>query len=733
MSSNSTASGGDTRPAGLPGEPEKRIDPSWPINLHDGSRGNSETSQQDFDRLISETAVLGQDLHEARVEIIRLDSHIKYQADELERLRKLLLIRGLLLPRRAYKKVRRVGGKILRRLGLKKSAVEGAPESPSGPNGTRLGSYGHWVEEFGEPSPQRKQLLEQRFAQLGNLPSFSVVMPVFDPPPPFLRQAIESVRAQWYQNWELCIADDCSTNPEVHDILRQAQAEDPRIKVVFRQANGHISEATNSALELATGEFVALLDHDDLLAPHALSYVAQVVREESPDAGIIYFDEDKVDDDGNWIQPYFKPDFDPLLFLEQNYLVHCVIRRALIEEVGNFNVGYEGAQDWDLILRVVEQLDPAQIVHVPHVLYHWRYHQNSTASQIEAKPYAISAQERAVSEHLKRTGRSASLKRIEEIGHYQIRWDLPEDLPMVSIVIPTRDGKLLQKCLESLWEKTTYPKYEILLVDNGSEQEETLNFLKRNKHRLRVVRDERPFNYSALNNAAAKTAQGDYICLLNDDTEVISPDWLEEMVSQAMQPGVGVVGAKLYYSDGRVQHAGVLLGLGHHRGIAGHPFKTWGGSDPGYFGLARLARSMSAVTAACMIVHRSVWDECGGLDEALVIAFNDVDFCLRVRERGYRIVWTPFAELYHHESVSRGSDDEPETRLRFETESAFMRDRWGALLQKDPAYNPNLTLTNDIAAYGLAWPPRASFPKPLPTGVHSANPIGRGLGSGEEL
>ena len=563
-------------------------------------------------------------------------------------------------------------------------------------------SYQTWIELFDTVDGPTRQSIGARLAALPASPKFSVLMPVYNPPPHLLEAAIDSVRAQLYEDWELCIADDCSTDPDVTTVLEQAAASDARIKVVRREENGHISAASNSALELVTGQWVALLDHDDLLAEHALALMALELAEH-PGAGLIYSDEDKIDEAGIRSSPFFKPDFDPLLLLGQNFVSHfSAFRTDLVRQVGGYREGYEGSQDWDLTLRVSELLSTQQVVHLPHVLYHWRIHSASTASLVSAKPYAVDAGNRAVADHLRRTDSPGRVVRIGKSGHNRVTWNPPDPLPRVSIVIPTRDGRLLQRCLDSVLSFTTYPDFEVVVIDNSSESLSTLRYLQGSDDRLTVLRDERPFNYAELNNEAVKRTTGEFVCLLNDDVEIISHDWLTEMVSQCLRPDVGAVGAKLYYSDSKIQHAGVVLGI---YGVAGHVYRMGDRLSAGYFGNLQLARRVSAVTAACLVVRRSVWDEVRGMDaQNLPVAFNDVDFCLRVREAGHEIVWTPYAELYHHESTTRGPDTGPRADA-FKREVAYMETRWGfETLRADPYYNPNLAL--DGEDYSLAWPPR---------------------------
>jgi glycosyltransferase involved in cell wall biosynthesis len=579
-----------------------------------------------------------------------------------------------------------------------------APAPVAGPAESSGGTYQLWVELFDTLDDGIRQRIEARIRALPERPRISVMMPVYNPPVEMLRSAIDSVRHQIYPDWELCIADDCSTDPLVVQLLEDVVASDDRIKVIRREQNGHISAASNTALSLVTSPWVALLDHDDLLAEHALAMVAMAIVEH-PDAGIVYSDEDKLDDQGHRRDPYFKPDFDPLLLLGQNFVSHLsVFRKDLVDRVGGYRLGYEGSQDWDLTLRLSELIRPEQVVHIPHVLYHWRVHAGSTASQVSAKPYAVEAGLRAVTDHLERTGRPAEVSRIGQWGFNRVVWDLPNPPPKVSIVIPTRDGRLLRRCIDSVLAFTIYPNFEVLVVDNSSRSFETLQYLQDYDQRLTVIRDEQPFNHSAINNDAVARTTGDVVCLLNDDTEVISGEWLTEMVGQLSQPGVGAVGSKLYYADGRIQHAGVILGV---HGIAGHAHRNFDRLSVGYFGHLQLAHRMSAVTAACMAVRREAWEQVQGLDAVnLPVVLNDVDFCLRLREAGWDVVWTPNSELFHHESTSRGIDDEGPAAEAFSRAATYMELRWGfAGLRNDPRYNPNLSL--DAENFSLAWPPRS--------------------------
>lgn len=564
-------------------------------------------------------------------------------------------------------------------------------------------NYKKWIALYDTLDERGRICINEKIEKFYIKSKISVVMPVYNPKPEWLVEAIESVRTQIYPAWELCIADDASTDPAIRPLLERYVRMDDRIKVVFRQKNGHISAASNSALELVTGEWVALLDNDDLLSEQALFWVANSFNEH-PDAGLIYSDEDKISETGVRSSPYFKCDWNPDLFYSHNMICHLgVYRTTLVRECEGFRVGLEGAQDYDLALRCIEKLNPTQIIHIPRVLYHWRMHQESTALSNNSKPYAVAAGARAINEHFARTGINGQ---VEHTGlAYQPTYALPAVPPLVSIIIPTRNGEnLLRKCIDSIFEKTTYTNFEVLVIDNGSDDPATLNYLAQlsQAEKINIIRDDGPFNYSRLNNMAVELAAGDVIALLNNDIEVISPDWLSIMISHAQRPGIGAVGAKLRYTNGAIQHGGVILGLG---GVAGHSHKH---SESGALGYARrlsITQNFSAVTGACLVIQKQIFKDANGLDEEnLAVAFNDVDFCMRVKEAGYRNIWTPLAELFHHESATRGGEDTIEKQLRFSKEIQYMKQRWGDKLLNDPAYSPNLTL--DFEDFSFAWPPR---------------------------
>jgi glycosyltransferase involved in cell wall biosynthesis/SAM-dependent methyltransferase len=548
-----------------------------------------------------------------------------------------------------------------------------------------------WSEQRAAGSLLHTQMVDS----LRDGPLISLAVPVYNPDPDLLSQMIKSALEQSYPNWELCMADDCSTDKRVVEMLNAYAAQDKRIRVVFREENGHISRATNSAINICNGRFIALLDHDDLLDPDALLWVVKAIRDE-PRVRIIYTDEDKVREDGSRYDPHFKPDWNRDLLYCTNYVSHLgVYETALVREVGGFREGFEGAQDYDLLLRCVEKVLDSQIVHIPKVLYSWRAIPGSTASSNTAKPYASAAGERALAEHLKRTtGQDITVSPGPVPFTYRANWTVKEN-PLVSIIIPTRDHlNVLKVAVESVLSKTDYANFELIIIDNGSVEPCTLQWFDRvtaQDNRVRVLKDDRPFNYSALNNNAVIQSRGEYLALVNNDIEVISPGWLSEMVALAQRPRAGCVGAKLYYPDGRIQHAGVLIAMG---GVAGHLHSFFPAEHPGYFRRLTLRQNYTAVTGACLVVRRSIYDEVEGLNEKdLAISFNDVDFCLKVDAAGYRNIWTPWAELIHHESISRGYEDTPEKQARFRRECDYMKRRWRTHEFNDPAYNPNLTLS----------------------------------------
>lgn len=552
-------------------------------------------------------------------------------------------------------------------------------------------SYRQWLTQ--QPTPTEEELVTRQ-AAFSYRPLVSILLPTYDTAPKALERCIDSVLAQRYPRWQLCIADDASTDPRVRERLSRYAEQDSRIEVVFRPVNGHICAASSSALSLARGEYVALLDHDDRLLPDALFHVVDALQHR-PQAELVYSDEDKVDDFGDRFDPHFKPEWNPDLLLGQNYVSHLgVYRAARVRAVGGFRDGYEGSQDHDLTLRFCAGLEADRIVRIPKVLYHWHAGRGSTAAAAVEKDYTGAAGLRAVQDYLDRHAVGAMAEPGKFLNTYRVRWPIPDPAPLVSLLIPTRDQvAMLRPCVTALLERTRYPNLEVLILDNGSSCQETLAFLEslQRDPRVRVLRWPQPFNYSAINNFGARHAKGEILGLINNDIEPLNEGWLEEMVGQACRDQIGCVGAKLYYPNGTIQHAGVVLGVG---GVAGHAHKYFSRHEPGYFSRLHLAQNFSAVTGACLVLRKALFDAVGGLDEDnLAVAFNDVDLCLKVREAGYRNLWTPFAELIHHESVSRGADDTSVKRLRANREAEYMRKRWRHRLFDDPAYHPNLTLT----------------------------------------
>ncbi len=571
-----------------------------------------------------------------------------------------------------------------------------------------VGHYSEWIHLYDRLGLADKLQIRQHIHRFAQQPRFSVLLPVYNTEERWLRRAIDSVRGQLYRNWELCIVDDASTARHVPEVLAKYARRDRRITIHRRETNGHISAASNDALRLARGEFVALLDHDDELAPAALYFAAEALNRQ-PDLQLIYSDEDKLDHRGDRTDPNFKPDWSLDLLRSQNYISHLgIFATETARKVGGFREGFEGAQDHDLTLRVAEAIDPSQIHHIPRVLYHWRQTPQSTSISVAAKPYARTAALRAVQEHLDRSpGGGKVMPGFADF--LRVKYPPPADDPLVSIIIPTRDRcALLRQTIESIRAKTTGARFEIIVIDNESREPETLAYLSElaRLDGVSVLRQPGEFNFSRLNNHGVTQARGSFLAFLNNDLEVVNDDWLAEMLSHAARPGIGAVGARLWFPDGGLQHGGLLLGVGRVAAPA-HRHLT---DEGGYFARAQLIQNYSAVTAACLVMRKTTFEEVGGFDEKnLSIAFNDVDLCLRLRERNLQIVWTPYAELIHHESASRGYEDTSAKQERFQREAEYMTQRWGALLQADPFYNPNLSLQRD-AQFKLAFPPRLERP-----------------------
>ncbi len=550
--------------------------------------------------------------------------------------------------------------------------------------------YARWIAKR---EPTAKELLLQRNHKFARTPVISIVVPVYNPPIEFLQALIASVREQTYSRWQLCLAD-ASTNVDVIQYL--ATLADDRILVKRLESNGGIVGNSNAALAFASGDFIALLDHDDTLAPFALHEIVAAVNRQ-PEAEFFYSDEDKLDFQGFRVEPMFKPDWSPETLRARNYICHLVcVKKSLVAEVGGFRSGFDGAQDHDFVLRCTEQA--RQIVHIPAVLYHWRMHAQSTAAFKGSKNYAYDAGKRAVLDHLTRLGIDAAVHDGPILGTYQVIYHLRTQ-PLVSVIVPTKDHpEMLARCVESL-AKSSYANYELLIVENGSERPETFAYYRdlESQPHVRILKWTKPFNYAAVNNFAAREARGDLLLFLNNDIDAINPDWLEAMVKQGIQPGVGAVGAKLYYADDTVQHAGIVVGMG---GVAGHAHLNYPRAAAGHTQRLLVVQNVAAVTGACLLCPRRVFDSIGGFDEGFVLAFNDVDLCLQILQAGYRIVWTPEAELYHLESKTRGYEDTVEKQQRFKREYDLFHLKWGQFLAAgDPYYSPHYRL--DRSDYAL--------------------------------
>ncbi len=529
--------------------------------------------------------------------------------------------------------------------------------------------------------------------------TFSILVPLYNTPIKFLDEMIGSVVEQTYGGWELCLADGSDAeHAEVARGVEQWMKKDARIKYLKLEKNLGISENTNACIDMATGNYIALFDHDDVLHPSALYEMMHAICEQ--DADFVYTDEATFESPNikKVITFHFKPDFAPDNLRANNYICHfSAFSREVLERAGRFRSEYDGSQDHDMILRLTSNAE--HVVHIPKLLYFWRSHPRSVAMDINSKTYAIEAGRRAVRDSIRATGYDAEVTSTKAFPTiYHIKYHLKaQNAEKVSIMIPNKDHcKMLKKCISSILKKTTYPNYEILIIDNGSTEKELKSYYASlvNEPRIRILHDDRPFNFSAINNFAAKEAKGEYLVLLNNDIQIITGNWLQEMMMYVQREDVGAVGAMLYYPDNSTQHAGVILGLGSDR-IAGHTFHRVPRGMVAYMGKNCYSQNVSAVTAACMMVKKSVYDAIGGMDESYPVAFNDVDFCLRIRERGLLIVWTPFAEAYHHESLTRGKDhdDNKARRERFKADCKRFTDRWGELLEKgDPYYNPNFSL-----------------------------------------
>lgn len=562
-------------------------------------------------------------------------------------------------------------------------------------------SYNNWINHRLNPTLLDVQY-KTHINNLKNKPLISIVVPVYNPSVTFLAAAIESVINQQYTNWELCLADDVSPNPEVRQLLEAYSKKDNRIKVVFRTTNGHISECTNSALAMATGEYILFMDHDDLLTINCLFEIVKHINKH-PEDRIIYSDEDKIDDSGIFSMPHFKPDWAPDNLLSRNYMGHViVIDKKIVDQLGGLRPGFDGSQDHDLLLRATELTN--NIGHIPKVLYHWRIHEHSVAMASEAKPYAYLAAQKALEEALVRRGTPGKVEHIPGIlGGYRIRYEV-RSYDKVSIIIPTKDqAELLRKALTSIIELTTYPDYEIILLNNNSTTPEFFalvkEFSEKYGDKFTCYEAAFPFNFSKLNNFGVSKSSGKFLLFLNNDVEVTHGDWLDQMVSFAQRKFTGAVGVKLLFPNDTIQHAGVILGLG---GAAGHIFPRVHRSQTGYFNYLVSLNNYSSLTGACLMCRREVFEEVGGFDETLAVEYNDIDLCLKIMTKGYYNVYVPDVVLYHYESASRGHPFHSKAAFaQHEIDIKKFRDKWLRYIENDPFYSPNLSMETDTFSLNL--------------------------------
>ena len=691
---------------------EKTIQVSW----QQDRLVHLETVLQDKDRAIQDKDRAIQDKDRA---IQDKDRHIRNIERSLNRIkgsliwrtaefcRKWLVFLPMDLVRKSFKTV-----DILRREGMRglwhhlwlhftKEDREPPEEEPGVVRiGLTQADYEVWMEAH-RLSDERRSEMHRRIAAMSVKPKISIIVPVYEVDGIWLDKAIQSVVDQVYDNWELCIADDASRSGHIREILQKWAEREPRIQVHFLTRNHGIALASNAAAEMATGDWIGFLDHDDTLSPDALFEVASVL-EQQPQVDLVYSDEDKMDLEDHRIEPFFKPDYSPDLILSQNYICHfTVVRKSLFDAVGGFRDGYNGSQDHDLILRILEKTD--RVAHIPKILYHWRKIPGSTAAVYDAKSYAWEAGRKAIEQTLKARGIEASVFFGRWQGSYRVKRSI-SGRPLVSILIPFRDrANLLEKCILSILEESSWPTFEIIGIDNGSSAPETEKLKQRladMDSRVTFVSYREPFNYSAINNFGVSQAKGEHLVLMNSDIEIITPAWIEALLEHSQRPEVGAVGAKLLYPDGRIQHAGIVVGI---FGNAGHPHRFFQADDNGYYARPHVIHNVSAVTAALMMVKKSLYESVGGLDaEHLGIAYNDVDFCLKLRQNGHLNVFTPYCTAVHHESASRGYESTPEKRARFERERLVFESRWAGVIDAgDPYYNVNLSLKSEDFAIRL--------------------------------
>jgi O-antigen biosynthesis protein len=548
-------------------------------------------------------------------------------------------------------------------------------------------AYKYWIRTN---EPGFDDLSRQRLKRFTYSPKISIIVPTLNTKIRYFTEMLESVKAQTYSDWELCIADGGTKNEELQRLLRACTGEDKKIKVTFLIENKGIAGNSNEALSLATGDYIAFLDHDDTLAPFALFEIVQALNE-NPGADFIYSDEDILSEDGmKRSHPQFKPDWSPDLLRSFNYICHfTVISKKLMYVIGSYREGYEGSQDHDLFLRATEKAN--QIIHIPKVLYHWRTHPSSAAMNMNAKTYAFEAGKRAVAEHLARVELSGMVEDGAFPGSYKVNLRI-DDTPRISIIIPNwNHASELDKCVRSIIDKSAYSNFEIIIVENNSTEQSIFELYDqlRQDNRIKIIEWKKAFNYSAINNFTVDYCSGNYLLFLNNDTVVINSDWMNQLLGHALRRDVGAVGGKLYYPDNTIQHAGIILGLG---GITGHSHRYFSRDSHGYMGRLNVVQNVSAVTGACLMTRKSVFNEVHGFDENYPLAFSDIDYCLKVREHGYLIIWTPYAELYHDESNTRGYEDTPQKKIRFKQELELYRNKWKQDINKcDPYYNVNLT------------------------------------------
>ena len=554
-----------------------------------------------------------------------------------------------------------------------------------------LTDYEKWIMANQLSNEELESQAKKRFRKR---PKISIVVPLYKTKTVFFRELLYTLHCQTYSNWELCLADG---SPEPLEEIQKMCEKDPRIKYKFLGSNDGISSNTNAALELVTGDYIGLLDHDDFLEENCLYEVVKCINE-NPKVEFIYTDEDKATGllDERF-DAYFKSDFAPDTLLSQNYICHfSVFKKSVMDKLGGFRKEFDGAQDYDIFLRMSEIVKPENIKHIAKVLYHWRMHKESTAMEASAKPWAFDAGRRAIADHLERMGIDAIVRDGKAIGSYEVEYPVKGN-PKVSIVIPNKDGiDVLKVCVDSILKKTTYDNYEIVVVENNSTEKETFEYydeIKKNDKIEVIYYPDKGFNYSRIINFGVRNCDGEFVMQLNNDTEVVTEDWLEKMIGYAQRKEIGAVGVRLNYPDETIQHAGVLLGLG---GIAGHLHKNIHKDSYGYFSRAIIIQDMTAVTAACIMTRREIYDEVGFMNERLAVAFNDIDFCMKIRKAGYFIIYNPFVELWHYESKTRGEEDSPEKVERFNNEIRIFKEAWQKELEAgDPYYNKNLRLDND--------------------------------------